>query len=306
MEITPQNQNKDEKTPFPQKRGSNFIVRLILFAVALPAIIALIFLAPEAYLWPLNAVLILIAVPSAFEAARLFGMNPRKTLPRTIGVTLNGLGMPTVAFLWVTGVIQTRMLFPVYTAMAMAILFIQVFRQQNKVKKISPGIGKHLAVLAYPGLLMSHLIMITALPNASLLYMVFIAGVFSNDTMAYVGGRLFGRRSIHPVPISPNKSLVGFITGYIFSIIGILVVYFIDNASFPGGLPAALTMGALVGLTTIVGDLIESGLKRSAKQKDSGIAIPGRGGLLDSLDSILFTAPVFFYAYQLLNGIWVI
>jgi phosphatidate cytidylyltransferase len=298
---TPESPEENSKPPLKR----NFIQRLLLFAVAVPAIIALIFLAPERWHWPLNLVLIIVAIPSAFEAARLFGMNPHKTKPRRIGVFLNGIGMPTVSFLWVAGIIEQRWMLPIYTGMVMVVLFLQVFRQQHKVKKISPGIGKHLAVLAYPGLLMGHLIMISALPNASLLYLAFIAGVFSNDTMAYVGGRLFGRRSSHPIPISPNKSLVGFITGYVFSIVGILVVYWLFPQSFPGGWPAALIMGALVGFTTIVGDLIESGLKRSAKQKDSGDAIPGRGGLLDSLDSILFTAPVFFYAYQLLNGVWV-
>lgn len=299
------NDSNNAKKRIPASGLDNFTQRVILFSLAIPAIIAVIFLQEDYYHWPLNLVLFAVAVPSAFEAARLFGMNPRKTRHRAVGVFFNSLALPIMAFLWVAGIFQTEWLFPGYSAMVMGILFIQVFRQQHKVKKISSGIGKHLAVLAYPGLLLAHLVMISALPNATVLYLAFIAGVFSNDTMAYVGGRLFGKRGPHPIPISPNKSTAGFITGYCFSIIGMAAVYFLAPRAFPGGLIPALILGALVGFTTIVGDLIESGLKRSAKRKDSGDAIPGRGGLLDSLDSILYTAPVFFYGYQLLNGIWV-
>ncbi|AHC14724.1 phosphatidate cytidylyltransferase [Salinispira pacifica] len=298
--------NTENNTTEHRKPSRNLIQRVILFAVAVPVIILIIFLEADRFHWPLNLVLLLISVPSAFEAARLFGFNPRKSKPRTIGVFLSGLSLPLTSLLWVWGVIRTELLFPVYTGMVMSILFVQVFRQQHKVKKISPGIGKHLATLAYPGLLISHLIMISALPHATILYLTFIAGVFSNDTMAYVGGRLFGAKSSHPVAISPNKTMAGFLIGFLFSPVAVTLVYFLAPHAFPGGLHVAVIMGFLIGFTTIIGDLIESGLKRSAKIKDSGEAIPGRGGLLDSLDSILFTAPVFFYAYQILTGIWVL
>ncbi len=58
-------------------------------------------------------------------------------------------------------------------------------------------------------------------------------------------------------------------------------------------------MGVVVGLTVMLGDLLESGLKRSAGVKDSGIVIPGRGGILDSVDSMVLSAPLFYYAFVL-------
>jgi phosphatidate cytidylyltransferase len=63
------------------------------------------------------------------------------------------------------------------------------------------------------------------------------------------------------------------------------------------GVLGNVLLGLLVGIAVIFGDLIESGLKRSARVKDSGIAIPGRGGMLDSIDSLLFSAPLYYYLF---------
>ena len=71
----------------------------------------------------------------------------------------------------------------------------------------------------------------------------------------------------------------------------------------PGPRGLHVLFGALVGASAIVGDLVESGFKRSASVKDSGQVIPGRGGLLDSIDSALFAAPFFFYSCVILYGV---
>ena len=286
--------------------GKNLLQRIILFLFSIPALIGIIFLAPEQGHWPLNILLIALSIPSTFEAARLFGMNPKKTKARILGIFLIGILFPLVSFLCVLGVIEYRYLLPIYTAMVMIVLFMQVFRQQNMVQKISPSIGKHLAIIAYPGLFISHLILISKIPDASLLYLTFLIGVVANDTMAYLTGQLYRKYHDHPTALSPNKTTAGFIVGYLFSPVALIAIYYLAPQIFPGGLKAAIIMGLLIGFTTITGDLIESGLKRSVKQKDSGETIPGRGGVLDSMDSILYTAPVFFYGYQMLNNVWLI
>ncbi|MGI9257014.1 MAG: phosphatidate cytidylyltransferase, partial [Salinispira sp.] len=125
-------------------------------------------------------------------------------------------------------------------------------------------------------------------------------------TMAFLSGKLYKRYHTYPTALSPNKTTAGFIVGFIFSPIGFLIGYYMFPELFPGGVPVVLILGLMVGFTTISGDLIESGLKRSARRKDSGEVILGRGGMLDSLDSILYSAPIVFYVYQLTNGIWVI
>jgi phosphatidate cytidylyltransferase len=94
---------------------------------------------------------------------------------------------------------------------------------------------------------------------------------------------------------------VGFIFGFFASPLVIMLGCFFRPSLFPGGPAVAALLGVLLGLFTIVGDLFESGIKRSFGVKDSGTIILGRGGLLDSLDSLIFTAPLFYYGYALLN-----
>ncbi|MGI9255665.1 MAG: phosphatidate cytidylyltransferase, partial [Salinispira sp.] len=168
----------------PTSPGRNFFQRIILFIISVPAIFVLVSLAPENGHWPLNITLILISIPCAFEASRLFAMNPHKTARRTFGIVVNSIAYPVVSFLWVLNVIETRLLLPAYMALVMSVMFVQVFNQQHTLHKISRNIGKHLAIIAYPSLFIAHLIMISKIPGASQLYIVLLLGVILNDTMA--------------------------------------------------------------------------------------------------------------------------
>lgn len=266
----------------------------------------IIFAAPEKGHWPLNLLLILIAIPGTFEASRLFGMNPRKTLLRVVGLVIISVTLPIILFLWVLDIVESRFLLPLYTGLAMCVIFVQVFNQQSSMSTISKRTSRHLAVIAYPGLLIVHLIMLSKLPDASRLCIIFLTSVVLNDTMAYLTGQLYKKRHVHPTALSPNKTTAGFIVGFIFSPIGFLLGYYFSPSTFPAGWWSALVLGLLVGFTTIAGDLIESGLKRSVRRKDSGKMFTGRGGVLDSTDSLLYSAPVVFYGYQIITNIWVL
>jgi phosphatidate cytidylyltransferase len=111
--------------------------------------------------------------------------------------------------------------------------------------------------------------------------------VWGNDTAAYITGHYFGKTKLAP-RISPAKTWEGFAGGVVLSIIGAFVF------SFAIHLPwyAALTMGALTAIAATIGDLSESMLKRGVGVKDSGQLIPGHGGLLDRMDSLLFAVMV--------------
>jgi len=121
--------------------------------------------------------------------------------------------------------------------------------------------------------------------------------VFLNDSMAFVGGKLFGKYSLHPIPISPKKTIVGFIFGISSSIlISIIFKYVLEYFSYDVNLFYMVLLGLITGIFTILGDLFASALKRSAGIKDSGqVDISGRGGLLDSFDSLIFCSPVVYY-----------
>lgn len=118
------------------------------------------------------------------------------------------------------------------------------------------------------------------------------------DSGALLAGSLFGEAKLAPV-ISPGKTIAGAIAGILSSVATVLVAFVGASAQLP---PAPLTqqllLGLVLGVLCILGDLVESCLKRVANVKDSGTLFPGHGGCLDRMDSFLFVAPcLYFYAH---------
>ena len=118
-----------------------------------------------------------------------------------------------------------------------------------------------------------------------------------NDTFAYLVGKNFGRQKLFP-SISPKKTVEGFLGGLFFNCIG---SYFI--AKFTGTLDFTnwLILAIIISVFGTLGDLIESKYKRQAGVKDSGNIMPGHGGLLDRLDSIIFAAPFIYLFLRILK-----
>ncbi len=111
-----------------------------------------------------------------------------------------------------------------------------------------------------------------------------------SDTMAYFGGRAFGRRPFHSA--SPNKTWEGTMTGFVFAVFCAFAVAVMPfSTMWDGRFLGALALGAVVGIMTPMGDLAESLVKRDLGVKDMGTIVPGHGGLLDRIDGILFALP---------------
>jgi len=117
--------------------------------------------------------------------------------------------------------------------------------------------------------------------------LLLVLGVWSYDTGAYLVGRRIGRHKFL-VHISPAKSIEGLIGGLVTTTVVTMVLLAMLGQNPLGG----LVLGPLLGLAAQAGDLAESMLKRAAGVKDSGTLIPGHGGVLDRIDSILFAGPV--------------
>jgi phosphatidate cytidylyltransferase len=116
-----------------------------------------------------------------------------------------------------------------------------------------------------------------------------------SDTGAFYTGRLLGRHKLAP-SISPGKTWEGAVGGMLASLAmaALAHFWFFSNLSLKAALPLAAAMNVL----GVIGDLTESALKRSAGAKDAANILPGHGGLLDRLDSLLFNAPVIYYFAQ--------
>ena len=124
--------------------------------------------------------------------------------------------------------------------------------------------------------------------NSYLLLLLFFLTA-SNDIAQYVSGKLFGRTVLAPW-VSPNKTLEGAVGGFLVTVL--LALYFLTQ-DLTLAWRVAILSGAAISLAGILGDLYLSLQKRRAAVKDSGSLIPGHGGLLDRIDSLLLTAPVF-------------
>jgi phosphatidate cytidylyltransferase len=121
-----------------------------------------------------------------------------------------------------------------------------------------------------------------------------LAIIMGSDTFAFFVGHALGRRKLAP-RISPGKTIEGALGGLIGGVSGALLVRWLGLPALP--LAHAPLLGALVAAFGICGDLVESLLKRWAGVKDSGALLPGHGGMLDRLDSLLFGAPVLYYYF---------
>jgi phosphatidate cytidylyltransferase len=118
-----------------------------------------------------------------------------------------------------------------------------------------------------------------------------------NDTFAYFAGVLFGKHKMAPT-ISPKKSWEGLVGGLIASLIGGALIF---HNSFGVSWYIGAAVGAMTVVTATCGDLIESAIKRDLAIKDMSNLLPGHGGIMDRLDSALFTAPAVWFAFELIN-----
>ncbi|HIJ84512.1 MAG TPA: phosphatidate cytidylyltransferase, partial [Magnetococcales bacterium] len=120
--------------------------------------------------------------------------------------------------------------------------------------------------------------------------------LWASDSGALFTGKWMGQRKF-AVHISPSKTVAGFVGGLVFG--GLVAVLTAMGFSLSWGVIQSLGIGLILSLAGQLGDLAESMLKREAGVKDSGRLIPGHGGFLDRLDSLLFAVPVFYLVIRL-------
>ncbi len=188
-----------------------------------------------------------------------------------------------------------------FIAVVMAAFVIRSLQFQAPGSTMA-ALGGTILAVAYVGLLGSFIIQqrwFEGRFHGVMPIVYLIATAKGADTGAYTAGRIFGRHKLWP-QLSPNKTTEGAVGGLIAGLGATLIVASI--ARFALQIPtlswtSAVVYGLAVGLTAQLGDLMESMIKRDCARKDASAAVPGFGGVLDVLDSLLFAAPVAF-------GLW--
>ena len=148
-----------------------------------------------------------------------------------------------------------------------------------------------LGTIMFLGISFNHLVNIRVGSLYNFIYLVLITTM--TDTFAYFTGRLIGKHKMCP-SVSPNKTWEGFVGGLVFGTI-ISVVFYVCVFDFTGSVFLLVLVSMLLSVVGQIGDLVFSSIKRHYKIKDYGNIMPGHGGVLDRLDSLLFVILVFTY-----------
>ena len=273
---------------------SNLKLRILLIFTVVPFLLAVILCLPHYHYLGISIIITAFFVPGTFETWKLFQGERNRT--DTAFITLVAFSIPVSFYLMKAGIITEKTLGQYLGILIFIALSYQIFtRDEKSFNNINRKTSAALMIIMYPGIFFAHTILFSELKNPAFSIIFFMMTIFVNDILAYVTGMLWGKNSRKVIAISPNKSLVGFIGGSCGSILSSAFFYYLKPGYFNNNTANILIIGGVMAVLTIVGDLIESAMKRSAQIKDSGDVLPGRGGILDNLDSIIFSAPVFYY-----------
>jgi phosphatidate cytidylyltransferase len=275
--------------------------RILTALVALPVLIASIVLP---YFFPQTPELNFIFVAAA-AAAIVFGLYEFFMFTKTLALKADaGAGYLGAAALFVAFFFDAPARFPDLLLLTLAVFLIavlisQTFRFQSApdFTKMLGGIGVTVLGVMYVaflgGFLVSMRVGFELFPGLSTKLLVFFFLIlFGADAAAFYSGKLLGRRKLAP-KISPGKTWEGCIGAVVAS----LALAAIASFTFFPELRwfAALPLAAAMAVLGILGDLAESAIKRGAGVKDAARLLPGHGGLLDRMDSLLFSAPLLYY-----------
>ncbi len=258
------------------------IGRLVTAAVGIPALALVVWLGDLAFSVAVAAVAALAAV-EVCDLARSKDLTPSRVVAAVLSTALV-LSHYVFSTLWSTP--EYVPLLIVSAAIAVLALTLTLSPVQNQNAALT------LAAVLYPAALLAHAPLLLG-GEQGLEWIVFLLVVtFSSDTGAFFVGKAMGKRPLAPT-ISPNKTWEGAIGGFAAAILAAFIAAWALNIDVD--LPLIVVLGALMGVVGQAGDLFESKLKRLADVKESGRLLPGHGGVLDRLDSIVFNLALVYY-----------
>lgn len=268
--------------------------RLLTAAVALPILIASIILpfwVPET-VWIFVAIAVIALAAGMFE---FYSLTKKLELKADAGIAYLGAAGLIVSFIFDAPARAPELLLMALGVFLVIVFITQTFRFQKDFSKMLAGMGVTVLGVMYlaflGGFLISTRVGFEAVLSTKLLLFFFIV-IFGSDSGQYFSGRALGKRKLAPA-ISPGKTIEGAVGGLIAAggLAALCTLIFFPELPYKFSVPLGVVMATL----GMLGDLAESAMKRGAKTKDAATILPGHGGLLDRLDSLLFNAPILYY-----------
>jgi phosphatidate cytidylyltransferase len=262
---------------------SAFWSRIVVSVVLLPVVLGVVWLGGW-WLFSVALVGALMALHELYVMGR--GLRPI-VLGGYVGLLLTLLGSELGGISWVLAGIFSTVL----------VAFV-VFGFSDARPSATAAIALTLLGVVWVGGGIASLLQLRDIPdNGRLVVFTVLIAVFADDTAAYAVGRSIGRHKMAP-RISPGKSWEGFVGGTIAAVaVAFFAMYdqgFLTNVE-------AIALGATVAISSTLGDLFESAIKRDLGVKDSGRVLAGHGGVLDRIDSLLWAGPAALYAIAALT-----
>ena len=259
------------------------VQRLLVAAVGLPLLALLLFVPEPAFALVVTA---LLGV-AAFEMMRAAEPNA----PLTYGLSAAAATALFVGVARIEPAVPLGYMFAA-TLAVIALMLIPATR-------LSASVGAWwICAVLYAGVLGAHFIVTRNLVDGREWLIVLLAVTFATDTGAYAVGRLLGRHKLAPA-ISPNKTIEGAVGGLALGAAAAIGVPMLLGVATR--MPGPVLLAVLVPLAAMVGDLVESALKRKLAVKDMSNLLPGHGGLLDRLDSLLLAGPCLYWIVRWLQ-----
>ena len=232
--------------------------------------------------WTLLALVLIVVARSAFELAR--ALNPLPFI-----AALGAGAMPVLFSLpfGANGYGSTGVLAGAVVSLPWTLLWLAARPEARTLRAI-------LAILLmtlWVGVPLAHMGLLAGMKNGVTLILISVVGPWISDAGAYFTGLYLGRHLLFP-SLSPNKTVEGSVGGLVLAT---LAIGWVSYQFLGFSIVESVVMGAVVSCFSQSGDLFESLLKRLLDLKDLGRALPGHGGLLDRIDSILFTIPAVYY-----------
>jgi len=268
--------------------------RLLSAVVLIALLLAILFFTP---VWVFSLLVCALTFMVMYELTKVFGLSAKPTI--CVANFLFASGFMALGFL--NNELTGKLIFPLGILYIMTLTSLSVLN--NKKVKFT-DVCSSVFLVVYSVAFLMHLTLIRRLDNGVALLFMALIGAYVTDTGAYFTGLAIGKHKLIP-SVSPNKTIEGSVGGMLAAVAGFVIYGVImQNLGHSVNYLYLIILALICSVISQFGDLAASVMKRSFEVKDFGNLIPGHGGMVDRVDSLMFVAPVVYYFITFLPVVW--